>query len=166
MNIFFANRPCGHQWHMVLRLLWWIDELHFKLLSINWNFSTHVTKVEWTWDHIPVLTRIHGSEFNGCLSTSLHIVYFLLTRCTLVICVELFQPSQFFIYRVEGVFVVLAVIIDYICCTVMELLFNFVIAVEYFFEVILRYVWVTAFVDYSLNCSFGGSVHQTQLDQH
>jgi hypothetical protein len=151
---------------MMLRVLWGVDELHLKILAVDWHLSAHVAEVKGTRDHLAVLARVHGRELDGRLGPRLHIVHFLLASRALVVGVEVLQPGQFFVEGVEGVFVLLTVVVDDLGGAVVELLFDFVVAVEDFFEVLFRYIGVTALVHDSFDCCFGCGIHQCQLDQH
>jgi len=64
----------------------------------------------------------------------------------------------------ECVFIILAILVYDVGSAVVEVLLDFVIAVEYFFEVVFSHIRVTALVHYSLDCCFTGSLHQTHLD--
>jgi len=95
-----------------------------------------------------------------------HVVQLLLPRGAVVIGVELFQPLQLLVQGVVRVFVVLAVIVYDVGGAVVELLLDFVIAVEDFFEVILAHIRVTYLVHNPLDCSFTCGVHEAHLYQH
>lgn len=150
----------------MIRLFARINQLYFKLFPIHTDFSPHVAEVKRPRNHVPLLTGVHGRELDCRFSTGVHIIQLLLPRGAVVIRVELFQPPQFLVQGVECVFVVLAVLVYYLGGAVVELLFDFVVGVEDFFEVLFAHIRVTNFVHNSFDCSFGCGVHKPHLDQH
>jgi len=166
LYIFFSDRACRHQWHVVIWIFWRINKLYFKLLTIDCNFSTHITKVEWTRDHLSLFTSIHCCKFDSCLCSSVYIVYFLITSSAVIIGIEELQPSQLFVNRVVCVFIIFTILINNLRCAIMELFLYLLITIKYFFKVLLGHIWVTALMHYSFDCCFWSSIHQPELDQH